>query len=453
MNLPINQIVCGDCLEVMKDYPDNSFDACITDPPYKLGFMDEVWDKSGITYKVVLWREVLRILKPGGHLLSFGGSRTYHRMVCAIEDAGFEIRDMVEWIYGSGFPKSLDISKAIDKQAGMKRKIIGRRTDRAATLKCDIRGNRLIGRDRPLIDLSAITRPVMPEAKQWEGWGTALKPAHEPICLARKPLSEKTVARNILKWGTGGINIDDCRIPIDIKKSSSNFKNTPYGTDDFSLPLSPQKTNKRPVDNYHLLSRQHNYQDRFPANLIHDGSAEVLEIFPDARGQQGCTNDNQRTKVNYYDKFSKNGNYQYEPRDDSGSVARFFYCAKVSKGEREAGLEKTKLKQRGQRYGSMTGTSKHAPHKNEPQHNNHPTVKPLTLMSYLLKLITPPDGIVLDMFAGSGSTLMAAKWLGYRFVGIEISKNYCKIARQRLNFINTISLMKAVRDFSLVART
>ena len=214
MNWPddlINTVVVGDCVELMKSIPDNSIAACVTDPPYELGFMGKAWDNTGIAYNVDMWRQVLRILKPGGHLVSFGGTRTYHRMACAIEDAGFEVRDQLQWLYGSGFPKSLDVSKAIDKAAGAERIKIGDAKNWGASKASD--GKTGYGDYSGKWD---ITEPETKAAKQWHGWGTALKPANEPICLARKPLSENTVAANVLKWGTGAININASRIGNEI---------------------------------------------------------------------------------------------------------------------------------------------------------------------------------------------------------------------------------------------
>ena len=207
----LNSIIHGDCLEVLMTLEDNSIDSIVTDPPYELGFMGKSWDSTGIAYNVELWKECLRVLKPGGHLLAFGGTRTYHRMACAIEDAGFEIRDCIQWLYGSGFPKSLDVSKAIDKKLGAERKTVGLKP---YTNDGSIRGNSYNKGGYERVQLP-ITAPATPEAKQWEGWGTALKPANEPIVLARKPLSEKTIAENVMKWGTGGLNIEGCRIPTE----------------------------------------------------------------------------------------------------------------------------------------------------------------------------------------------------------------------------------------------
>lgn len=259
----------GDCLESIKSMAENSVDSIVTDPPYELGFMGRSWDSTGIAYNVEMWRECFRVLKPGGHLLSFGGSRTYHRMACAIEDAGFEIRDQIMWVYGSGFPKSLDVSKAIDKKVGAERTGTGemvRGGCRAARGGSEFVGSEPI----EALKWKEITQPATEAAKQWDGWGTALKPAHEPIVVARKPLIG-TVAENVLQFGTGAINVDGCRVDLNGDyKSKSNGRPSQTG-----LP-----------DNYD--SDKANEPDtigRWPANLIHDGSDEVLSAFPYAPGQ------------------------------------------------------------------------------------------------------------------------------------------------------------------------
>ncbi len=210
----------GDCLDVLRTLPDNSVDSIVTDPPYELGFMNKRWDSTGIAYDVNVWRQCLRVLKPGGHLLAFGGSRTYHRLACAVEDAGFEIRDQIMWVYGSGFPKSLDVSKAIDKAAGAERERTGRRRVCQGTpIHKNGSHTSSPGWARPWMDAPDEeketlweTLPATPDALRWQGWGTALKPAHEPLVMARKPLAERTVAANVLKWGCGALNVDGCRV-------------------------------------------------------------------------------------------------------------------------------------------------------------------------------------------------------------------------------------------------
>ena len=411
-----NKIYLGKNIEIIKGFPDNSFDSIVTDPPYELGFMGKSWDSTGIAYDVDFWKECLRVLKHGGYLLSFSGTRTYHRMVCAIEDAGFEIRDMIEWVYGSGFPKSLDISKAIDKQAGKERKIVGKyklpngqewNLKQAENSDIEHKGGTFTASKTRTLD---ITAPATVEAQEWDGWGTALKPAHEPIVVARKPLSEKTVAENVLKWGAGGLNIDECRVAVNPEvddmlrtvvrkereseawKQGSGFKN----------------------ENNHLTGVPIN--GRFPANFIHDGSDEVLRWFPSTKsGQpQGVRN----TDGGYGKKY---GSIPVTGFGDEGSAARFFktcefteedssflYCGKTSKQERNLGCF--------------------------DKGNVHPTVKPIALMKYLIRLVTHKNGIVLDPFAGSGTTLIAAVELDINFVGIDEEKEYVDIANARIEY-------------------
>jgi transcriptional regulator with XRE-family HTH domain len=444
------ELLHGDCLERLKELPDCSVDACVTDPPYGLSFMGKAWDYDVPGAEV--WREVLRVLKPGGHLLAFAGTRTQHRMAVQIEDAGFEIRDMIAWVYGSGFPKSLDVSKAIDKHGGASVAWFGPwfrkwRTEHGITQKqvaalfpsktggltgcvanwelgfnlptpdqfnlirdtfglpfdsieaaereavAQQRGTVLAvapgqDNDRSSTTLD-ITAPATPEAQQWAGWGTALKPALEPITVARKPF-KGTVAANVLKHGTGAINVDGCRVgttrgvPASLSKSKSS--NT-YGfgaTAGHERELDPNL-------------------GRWPANLIHDGSDEVVGLFPETVNgggfKQGMVQQRRTTNVAKGAEAERVRN-AYE-RDSGGSAARFFYCAKASKADRGDG-------------------------------NGHPTVKPTELMRYLCRLVTPPGGVVLDPFMGSGSTGKAAALEGFRFIGIEREAEYLEIARQRV---------------------
>lgn len=361
MKFPTFRILQGDSLAVLPTLPDNSVDSIVTDPPYELGFMGKSWDRSGIANNVQLWRECLRVLKPGGHLLAFSGSRTYHRMTCAIEDAGFEVRDQIMWVYGSGFPKSLNVSKAIDKAAGAEREVVG-----FSAHKPGISGGRTSGEDMAdfgkAADHVVITAPATPLAQKWDGWGTALKPAHEPICVARKPLAKgNTVADNVLEFGTGAINVDGCRV----------------GTDGGTKGDAPTTESKgcygNGINGGVVVGIQ---SGRWPANLIHDGSPEVTEGFPQTGG------------------------------GDSGSASRFFYCAKASKSDRDEGLE--------------------------ARDNNHPTVKPTALMAYLVRLVTPPGGTVLDPFLGSGSTGKACMREGFHFIGVELTPEYIPIATARI---------------------
>jgi DNA modification methylase len=475
-----SKILVGDCRERLKEIPDNSIDSIVTDPPYELGFMGKGWDASGIAYDPKVWAECLRVLKPGGHLLAFSGSRTYHRMTCAIEDAGFEVRDQIMWVYGSGFPKSLNVSKAIDKgdrigigrsraykfttwmrgtgmtagkinqilrEAGVisekgtmgghfvdvssgqpaiataelfdklrphlppvppeieelvawrtvesenfkKREKIG---ERETSDPAGYYSSGFEARETRTLD---ITKAHTPEAIRWQGWGTALKPAHEPICVARKPLIG-TVAENVLEHGTGAINVDGCRV-------GTNYE-------------------REPKDEV----------GRWPANFIHDGSPEVTALFPSVKtGGAGKQKDGEgsyfgggvHTAANHY--------------GDTGSAARFFYCAKASKKDRDEGLdgfEKKKGAYHDYRENCETTHGLDSPRagagRTSPRANNHPTVKPTDLMRYLCRLVTPPGGLVLDPFTGSGSTGKAAMLEGFRFLGCELSPEYAAIAEARI---------------------
>jgi len=460
------RLLVGDCRAQMATLPDASVDAIVTDPPYELGFMGKSWDASGIAYDGEVWRQALRVLKPGGHLLAFSGSRTYHRMVVAIEDAGFEIRDQIMWLYGSGFPKSHDVSKAIDKldavaeqqerqlrftawirSTGLTSAMIDHATGtnmgghytarnsqpRIMTTEhldavrhligtvpewvereCQIRSveskqyaSRQVIDQRTMIDatkarpgfsgavhsetyqgekrLVDITAPATPEAQQWQGWGTALKPAHEPICVARKPL-RGTVAANVLAYGTGAINVDGCRVGMSEQDRNTiesaswigrNLDRKAYG--DWATDGTDQPMTTHPAG-------------RWPANVIHDGSEEATAGLGDA--------------------------------------ARFFYSAKASKADRDEGMEGWEV-QAVHRYGAGLGEG-HDPNAPAINRNIHPTVKPTDLMRYLVRLVTPPGGLVLDPFTGSGSTGKAAVLEGFHFIGCELSPDYAAIAEARI---------------------
>jgi DNA modification methylase len=329
----------GNCLEVMKTMEDNSVDSIVTDPPYELGFMGKAWDSTGIANNVEMWKEAFRVLKPGGHLLSFSGSRTYHRMTCAIEDAGFEIRDQIMWMYGSGFPKSRNISKDIDKLAGAEREVIGKREH--PTLKDKSKVERTENSpnhgNNTIMDEWDITVPATDAAKQWDGWGTALKPAHEPICVARKPLSEKTVASNVLKHGTGGINIDGCRVSIDTIVDASQLRTMNRGireTDDNGQVWGMSKDGGD-------VPQVINPSGRWPANFIHDGSDDVLELFPVTKsGAMKASTKREAQDVPgsvCYGTYGGNVTSS-DIMASEGSAARYFYCAKTSKTDRHEGL-------------------------------------------------------------------------------------------------------------------
>ena len=428
----------GSSLDILPTLPDASIDAIVTDPPYELGFMGKKWDASGIAYNVELWGECLRVLKPGGHLLAFGGTRTYHRMAVAIEDAGFEIRDSIHWLYGSGFPKSLDVSKAIDKRGGRipwqrefaeHLRMIKPNHVTAAQINAHVATNgsksnfwghfidvtsqpllptveqyrrlcellpidsswddmfldeaarEIVGKSKGVsrpgfagetygpdgskaVEVD-ITAPATDAAKQWQGWGTALKPAHEPIVVARKPL-DGTVAANVLEHGTGALNIDGCRVDgcrvgfqseADERESKDKNRHADFG--------SKPGANNTYGDYSMVQAANYDPTGRWPANVIVDD--HISEQHPD--------------------------------------WARYFYCAKPARTERNGGLDGT---------------------------NNHPTVKPVELMRYLVRLVTPPNGIVLDPFAGSGTTLVAAILENLNCVGIELTADYLPIIEGRI---------------------
>ena len=368
----------GNCLELLAEMPDNSVDSIVTDPPYELGFMGKSWDNSGIAYNVELWSQALRVLKPGGHLLAFGGSRTYHRLASAVEDAGFEIRDQIMYLYGSGFPKSHDVSKAIDKAAGAERPREEPQSRKEASVAIAKNG---FGAD----GWSPQTKEAQTkEAQIWQGWGTALKPAHEPIVVARKPLIG-TVATNVLTYGTGALNIDGSR--VEFQSEADKASATPQGKVTVNnVGNMPDVENEGRKE----LARPDNSKGRWPANVIHDGSEEVLEYF--------------------------------------GEPQRFFYCAKASKSERNAGLEGFETKY----VARDNGFSDKISDTNQPRANFHPTVKPIALMRYLVKLVTPPNGTVLDPFLGSGTTAVAAILEGFNWMGCEMTEDYWPIIEARV---------------------
>jgi DNA modification methylase len=385
---PSFEIYHGNCLDALMKMPDGSVDSIVCDPPYGLSFMGRKWDYD--VPSEAIWRECLRVLKPGGHLLAFAGTRTQHRMAVRIEDAGFEIRDMIAWVYGSGFPKSLDVSKAIDKAAGAEREVIGVREDFAARANKVRIGTAWTGaQDGGFSNpdtVGQITAPATDAARQWQGWGTALKPALEPITVARKPLIG-TVAENVLAHGTGALNIDGCRV------GNEQIEKGRAGRGECESNSLGKKLMGTGAQEWQI--------GRWPANLIHDGSDEVLTAFPQAKGRQGVltgAEPSSKTK-NVLGEFA--GRAPSDPRGDTGSAARFFYCAKASKSDRGA-------------------------------ENIHPTVKPTDLMRYLCRLVTPPGGVVLDPFMGSGSTGRAAVLEGFDFVGMEVDAAYCEIARVRI---------------------
>ena len=410
MNYKINHANIKDWA---KNYDGELFDGILCDPPYELGFMGKSWDSSGIAFDTEMWADIFKLLKPGGHLLAFSGSRTYHRMAVAIEDAGFEIRDMIEWVYGSGFPKSLNIGKAVDKMQGNEREVVGKIAQPGSTNKRLAMGNGW--QDEP--DLTKGT-------SEWEGYGTALKPAHEPCVLARKPL-DGTVANNVLKHGTGGLNIDGTRVKTDEQLNYGTGKKSNVG-----FKTSPQN-NDRPV---------YDGSGRFPANLIHDGSDEVVGLFPDSNGGAFPKKSNIPTGQHYDGGWGAVDNGK-RTEMGSGSASRFFYTAKASKSERNAGLEGFDTKVNGAYDGNVDTTKArkigaNPERQNIPTANGHPTVKPLSLTKYLATLIKPPTGgRLLVPFSGSGSEMIGALQAGWEYVeGVELTEEYIPIAKARIEY-------------------
>ena len=372
----------GSMLDMLDVIEPESIDSIVTDPPYELNFMNKSWDNSGIAFQKSTWEKCYQVLKPGGYLLCFGGSRTHHRVACAIEDAGFEIRDCIMWIFGSGFPKSMNIGLAIDKKNGIESPVVGQ--------------------------------------NKYAGWGTQLKPAYEAIIVARKPF-EGSCVDNVIKYGVGGINIDECRVPIspdDIELL--NAKSSKHPTDSYNYNES-----KKYGDYALNIATPANTQGRFPANLIltydETDKEEVCGGFPESKGassQNNFSNGHIYRGQSLSESNTSLDGYR-EWYNDDGSAARYFYCAKANKRDRNDGVtEKT---------------------------NNHPTVKPCDLMQYLVRLVTPKDGVVLDPFNGSGSTGKAVAYenydrhAGYKYVGIELSSEYLKISDSRISYVEKLS--------------
>jgi len=462
----------GDCREVMATMPAESVDAIVTDPPYGLSFMGKDWDsfKEGdiamrrnpqmdavntgasrqggrqracadyqkrqardmMAFQEAMnavFLEALRVAKPGSHLLAFGGTRTFHRLAVAIEDAGWEIRDTIMWVCGSGFPKSLDVGKALDKAAGAVRKVVGVSSTTCPDFPNPCQGhpsaNGSLGGG--VMRHSLPTAPATDAACQWDGWGTALKPAWEPVLVARKPCVG-TVAENVLRYGTGGINVDGCRVGTDDDVRNHGRKPTVNGYD--PRMSGAQAAEKRPGQEL----------GRWPANVIHDGSDEVVGLFPQAGGGKFTIGGPPRKATAHLQQISE------QPRTDAimnygdtGSAARFFYCAKASKDDRDDGCEGLEEREKGVPDGTKTdntlkgpGNALH-PDRNAKTHNHHPTVKPTELMRYLCRLVTPPGGVVLDPFCGSGSTGRGAVLEGMSFIGIDLDAEYIEISRRRIN--------------------
>ena len=435
-------LLLGDCAERMREFADGSIDSIVCDPPYGIAFVGSKWDNYGqrcgdatvderrriaedyaeahagaprygnsrcdtknsrremLNFQAAMtpiFAEALRVAKPGAYMCCFGSPRTYHRLTCAIEDAGWNVVDCVMFVHGSGFPKGLNISKAIDKRLGAERKVVGTATNGSGANRIKIEnhgpGDTGIGKWDGSGKVYDVTAPASAEAKEWDGWNTQLKPAYEPIVIARKPV-EKTIIDNVLKYGTGAFNVDACRIPVDA--SDDVYAKNPHtrskGTDAYSHNC---------YGKYGAMGEDYDpSQGRYPANLVHDGSPEVLALFPNtgkSRGGGGV----KRVGTHVYDGGYKGRNYETVGFMDSGSATRFFYCAKPSRKERGEG-------------------------------NTHPTLKAIALMRWLVRLVTRRGGLVLDPFMGSGTTGIAALQEGMRFVGIEREEKYMEIAKRRI---------------------
>jgi site-specific DNA-methyltransferase (adenine-specific) len=436
------EVECGDMRQVLQTLPENAFHACVTDPPYELGFMGKAWDKSGVAFDPETWRAAWRVLRPGAHLLAFGGTRTFHRIACAIEDAGFEVRDSIAWLYGQGFPKSLDLAKAIDKAAGAERQVVGeRRLTGNAGVPTKLKGGTYSVGAGLVADVTIpITAPATELAKAWDGWGTALKPSFEPIVVARKPL-EGTVAANVEAWGVGGLHIDACRTPAE--------KQTGWGGGGshlFDGGLSPPVGERRPVDG------------RWPPNVCVDDdvAADLDHTYGVHKGMSGGGVHRPDYQGGMFGKIDSTAQSAQRPRKgkagsgwgmthtgteypDSGGVSRYFYCAKANSKERDAGLDAWPVLSGAQATDSEEGQARLASPRTGAgrgggRRNPHPTVKPLELMRWLVRLVTPPGGFVLDPFAGSGTTGCAAAIEGFHFAGIELDPTHTRLAMDRIAY-------------------
>lgn len=410
----------GNMLDMLEVIEPNSIESIVTDPPYELGFMAKSWDSTGIAFQPDTWKKCLDVLKPGGYLLAFGGSRTFHRIACAIEDAGFEIRDTIMWLYSTGFPKSMSISKGIEAKEtyGVAGTVYKKKIELACegeTYTVKQTNNGAMGELKEFERKNYV--PTSALAKQWDGWGTCLKPAYEPIIIARKPC-EGSCIDNVINYGVGGINIDECRIPFlndkDYKITADKNQHADFGTQ----PL----TGNIVYGDYSMVQPKNYESDgRFPSNVIltYDDQdyAEVCGGMP-------------------YNKTGDLSPYQ----EDEGSAARYFYCAKASVKDREEGLDDFPVKQStGDGDGIGDYLTEKAPHK-----NFHPTLKPCTLMQYLIRLVTPKGGTVLDPFNGSGSTGKACMYenrerdVDYKYIGIEITEEYLPISDARIKYVENL---------------
>lgn len=395
----------GNMLDMLECIEKNSIDSIVTDPPYELNFMGKGWDNSGVVFQKSTWEKCYNVLKPGGYLLAFGGSRTFHRIACAIEDVGFEIRDTIMWLYGSGFPKSINIGLAIDKKNGVESIDTGIASHNA-------RPNS--NKTNTLYESGTVGKEfnIKRATNKWEGWGTCLKPSYEPIIVARKPC-EGSCRDNVIKWGVGGINIDECRVKYE--KTTNPATNPLYrqqNADKYKQVVGGEISNG--VVSWTSGKNGVNEGGRFPANTI--------LTYDETDFEEVCGG---------------------MPVIGNGSASRYFYCAKASKRDRDEGLVGFEEKLVGSIKGGDTNKEEIddvGSRFRTTKKNIHPTVKPTELMQYLIRLVTPKGGVVLDPFNGSGSTGKAAMYenqdrkANYKYIGIELTEEYLPIAKARIEF-------------------
>ena len=440
------KIINNDSLLALEELEENSIDSIVTDPPYELNFMGKGWDNAGISFNKEIWQKCLRVLKPGGYLLAFGGSRTFHRIAVAIEDAGFEIRDTIMWLYGSGFPKSMNIGKAIEGKltigsANVRdiKKLDGIKT--SVTCGFNKTGKETGYRDKEYEMVKTDVIYHTEEGKNWQGWGTALKPSFEPIIIARKPFKGSLID-NVIQYGVGGINIDECRVGnetiIQLQKDMSVYhgNNLGAGSNTKMTGIKTQTTG------------------RFPANTIltYDDTDfdEVCGGFPNTNGGKRHNTAIRKSDKNSGYGFNINTRNEYQ---DSGSASRYFYCAKASKKDRDDGLDNFEEKICFSALNTKNGSGERLDGGKTPiRKNTHPTVKPTELMQYLVRLVTPKGGTILDPFMGSGSTGKAVMFenkernADYSFIGIEREKEYCDIAEARISFASKYEIPKEEKN-------
>ena len=428
----------GNMLDMLEVIEPNSIDSIITDPPYELNFMNKGWDNSGIAFNKDAWKKCYEVLKPGGYLLAFGGSRTFHRIACAIEDAGFEIRDTIMWLYGSGFPKSLNIGLAIDKKNGVESKVIGVGKSGSA----DTHTRCMNSKTQNGKDVFGGEYEIKQAQNEWNGWGTCLKPAYEPIIVARKPV-EKSIIDNVVKYGVGGINIDECRVKLEICDNkdlriihrSGKLEEGVFNSNNCGLTTE---------DDVQVLKEN----GRFPSNVIltydEDDYEEVCGGMPTSDRPNGNITKEYKINNQVYGEY---GNcHTWDAYQDSGSASRYFYCAKASKFDRNEGLDGFEEKKMygddvNFGYGNNNGDNFGERIANVTRKNTHPTVKPTELIRYLVRLVSPKGATILDCFNGSGSTGKAVMLENkqynkdYKYIGIELTDEYLPISKARIEYI------------------